>query len=52
MLGLEAAFADEFALGLQLDTAGNALKEKAQLFGPVGATGYGAMLLATLASRP
>jgi len=35
-----------------LDIAGNALKEKAHAFGPAGATGFGAMLLAELAARP
>lgn len=35
-----------------LDIAGNALKDKAHAFGPAGATGFGAMLLAELAARP
>jgi leucyl aminopeptidase len=48
-----ALFLQEFVTGpwAHLDIAGNALKEKAHLFGPAGATGYGAMLLAELASR-
>jgi len=49
-----ALFLQEFVTGpwAHLDIAGNALKEKAYSFGPAGATGYGAMLLAELASRP
>ena len=48
-----ALFLQEFVSGpwAHLDIAGNALKEKAHPFGPAGATGYGAMLLAELASR-
>ncbi|WP_456831984.1 leucyl aminopeptidase family protein [Deinococcus sp. UYEF24] len=48
-----ALFLQEFVTGpwAHLDIAGNALKEKAHSFGPAGATGYGAMLLAELASR-
>ncbi len=48
-----ALFLQEFVTGpwAHLDIAGNALKEKAHPFGPAGATGYGAMLLAELASR-
>ena len=49
-----ALFLQEFVTTswAHLDIAGNALKEKAHPFGPAGATGYGAMLLAELASRP
>ncbi|WP_407571660.1 leucyl aminopeptidase family protein [Deinococcus altitudinis] len=49
-----ALFLQEFVSGpwAHLDIAGNALKEKDHPFGPAGATGYGAMLLAELASRP
>ncbi|WP_407541903.1 leucyl aminopeptidase family protein (plasmid) [Deinococcus radiomollis] len=49
-----ALFLQEFVTGpwAHLDIAGNALTEKAHDFGPAGATGYGAMLLAELASRP
>ena len=48
-----ALFLQEFVTGpwAHLDIAGNALKEYAHAFGPAGATGYGAMLLAHLASR-
>ena len=48
-----ALFLQEFVTGpwAHLDIAGNALKEKEHPFGPAGATGYGAMLLAELASR-
>ena len=48
-----ALFLQEFVSGpwAHLDIAGNALKEKAHPFGPAGATGYGAMLLAELVSR-
>ncbi|GGR03139.1 leucyl aminopeptidase family protein [Deinococcus ruber] len=49
-----ALFLQEFVTGpwAHLDIAGNALKEHEHPFGPAGATGYGAMLLAELAARP